>query len=1570
MNLAHNRLSTVPKCLLCLPYLTKLNLSDNRLVELPEVTEWSRYLKDLDLSHNKLSRLPKEVIAPALQRLDISYNRFRVVPHCVCTFLDLTHLFLSHNPDILALPPQMGLLKELLVLQIEGLKDLNDPPKSFHYDTRQCLIYLKQKLHGAKEFYGLKLMLVGFANRGKTTLVARLQGKKRTINRSTVGIDITEWEYRLGLFAKKFHFSIWDFGGQEEYYATHQCFLSQKSLYLVLFDLTHGEEGVKEVVHWLNNIAVRAPDSKAIIVGTHLDKLTATQQDGLEALYRIVQLHVQPYNCKSKLQIYERVISIGVKDDMKELKDVIYREAASYEINGAAVMGKKIPTSYHRLDENIQLIQNQVRNSHRDPIMNFKEFNAMVQEMDLPDLQGEDELQTAVVFLTEIGTILHYDDRSNGLHKLYFIYPRWLCDMMATIVTIKEKNPYVRNGILLRDDFPMIYKDTTFPLEYTDQYIALLDHFEIALSLDDKHILVPSMLPENRPSDLVFDDKQPFYSRYLEFKAAKTPPGFWSRLLSRIMHSVMQVKKVLHKTIPLTTQPHHLPRDQQTPHEVTEISNSELNVVEARSEHECVQLKYWKTGLYYRDEEVMFCIEALEGCGKSDKDGVYIKASVNDIGTDVACQFIDLVVSLLKEWYSGIKSDEYQQRVECPECVKLKYENPFMFDVKKCFAAVLKGQSGMKCENPSKSEVNPHREIVELADIVPDLLFKDIDKKFHLTPSDIDFSDDVLGKGGYGVVLRGRYKDSNVAVKKCIQKEKKNAREIYSGFASEARFLYKLRHPCLVSLVGVCKHTDLLALVLEEAPEKSINQGIVTSTEPVERITIYRIAVQVAAALRFLHGRNVIFRDLKADNVLLWSLDADSLCHCKLADFGIASYLSPLGAKGLRGTKGFIAPEVSEFGKKSSTVYNHKADIFSFAMFLYQLIARRNPFHDLGPQEIDIAILQGKRPKTTDKPEATSSYHYLTQLMEACWQSEPADRPETDAIIKNLCLSTVQTICCVNPIKCKFDGFTARTAIGAVKTIVTGLTPCSELWVTGLASRNDTIGTGILFFDTHTLQEQQLYLEGKYVECMLQCKGYMWLGTRTDSDGTVEIFDVNTHRHIHTVKMRGSSVSSLACTEDTVYVGTREGFVFMFSTDVSTIKTSSQCPPYKFLTQHVVNGIAYIQPSPRKKANLWVSLGNCIYFLPAGNLSRSRYPVQERKGVIGKLLPTPDKRQVWSFHLGSSVIVAWDALSRAHLFDVDVALHLSKLNDKLPKQDLAITAITLARDTVWTGTASGHILVFRQDKLLTWYQPYKDYIQFVACIPHDGKFIVASGGQCFNPLVEDLRKESPEEESPEEESLRDDGTMVFWEAHTSKTIKQIKLVEESAPDLYDDHNKVRDLIRQGNFKDGTNVSIMFQPESKTPHYVQPRPASSPQVKDIVPVGTPEHESENKQVSTGSTETHDLIPTEHDELLQSPDIELSDHSPISYEPHSGFPPTGSSPELVTNPPPLTASSAESKDKQQVTTNGTDSGLDTITSTLSEGVSNSNEATVRVDVVSKAAGSVKNTHLQHVPTIDDI
>lgn len=1399
IDIQFNELSAIPGALLELPNLNNLNISNNKLTTFPQLDKWSPSLAILDVSYNRLNAIPGEPTASSINTLNLANNELSAVPLCICSFTTLQFLDLSNNSEIQALPMQMYKLKELTYLNLKGINNLSGIPKSIQQDPQRVIAYFKSKSLPTIGYYRMKLMLVGKQNRGKTTLAARLQGRNCG-NTSTIGVDVNEWEYKPSIGKKSFQFSIWDFGGQEEYYATHQCFLSERALYLVLFNLLHGVEGVEEMIPWLNNIAIRAPKSRVLIVGTHLDEISAAERE--EKADKILQKAADVAGgFSNKLDMYQ-VMAVGLKDPLEgvtDLRNSIYQCAAEYKFSsGEFVMGQKIPISYSKLDKHILWFQKRARQCNLNTILKREEFKALVKELNLTDIYGDNELKLATTCLNEIGTLLHYDDRSHHLDELYFLDPQWLCDMMAKVVSVKERNPFVSNGVLNTKDIPLLFRGERFPQQYFKQCFALLDRFEIALALDRHRILIPSMLSEVRPEgvDATIADDMPCYTRLIIFNSPTTPSGFWSRLISRILHAIPDAQR---KILSDENASDWVPSTNVTQLSYegaifdpclsvsTSYANSSLPLTSITDTFQA-KLIYWRRGLFYQSNQVFFRVESLSHT-KHKEEGVQITATVSVVGRTLVSQILDFIGALAKDWYPGLQDrGPLKQIILCCECMRLKRASPYHFDVQSCLNLISQNVASIDCmysRDPSENHS------VLLADIVPDLLLQDISVKYLLNVSELDYTEEedmVLGTGGFGKVYRGRCHGKSVAIKRYLKGD-----EALSELRKEAMILQKLNHPCLVCLVGVCVH-PIMAMVLEEAPMGSLEKPFIKSRLSIHRLVIHRIAVQVAAALNFLHEGGIIFRDLKAANVLLWSLDPESLCHCKVTDFGIATNATPIGARGIIGTKGFIAPEVLHVGKKKEhSLYDHKADIFSFGMLLYQMISRRHPFHDMPPVKIDSAVENGERPKLDDVPESEEVYICLSRLMQCCWQADPRNRPATSEIIDKLCLSSFQSLMSVRSAPFSFSQCKACAITEKVFSEAGAGHRESEIW---LCFDSDT-GMEIYSYSTSTLvMFNKNVLNGIKVQSINLCGGYVWAGLKSENgNGAIDIFSITTRASIQKILLKSHAVSCMAYLDEIVYCGTFDGFCLSFSNNAQQTECFTECSSRK-LTKNAIDGIVVTKDSIWLSNACTIVLLNRETFEMIGELDRSSYPGD----FIGQLHISEDRGTIWSCQLISTCISVWSANQNAHMFDIDIKDYKSRITECPDDLETSITTLVPVLDTVWVGLEGGHVLIFCNKELLTWFQPYTSYVQFLLCIPCEGpnllqKCIVVSGGRKFNSLmIPDLI---------EYEDANHSGILLKWEAFPSKTIRQISLVQNQSSTFLQNHDKTRNVIQIGGFKDCT-----------------------------------------------------------------------------------------------------------------------------------------------------------------------
>jgi len=160
------------------------------------------------------------------------------------------------------------------------------------------------------------------------------------------------------------------------------------------------------------------------------------------------------------------------------------------------------------------------------------------------------------------------------------------------------------------------------------------------------------------------------------------------------------------------------------------------------------------------------------------------------------------------------------------------------------------------------------------------------------------------------------------------------------------------------------------------------------------------IAIDIIKGVNFLHHRKIIHRELKSLNILLrgdWS--------AFITDFGLAKIKassSTLGTKGV-GSAPWMAPEMMDSEKITTTA----VDIFSFALVMYELLMREVPFaiEKLSAAQILTAIFQGKRPTIADEtkyPSMKDCPKGYQELMQECWNQDPAKRPKGDQILDRL----------------------------------------------------------------------------------------------------------------------------------------------------------------------------------------------------------------------------------------------------------------------------------------------------------------------------------------------------------------------------------------------------------------------------------------------------------------------------------------------------------------------------------------------------------------------------------------
>ena len=673
IDLQHNDLKTIPKCLLELPCLTWLNLSHNHLVEIPDTSKWSQHLIELNLGHNRLASLPPScAVAQSLCSLNLGQNVFQQVPLCICSLTTLHSLNLSDNPDIKTLPAEMGQLTSLAHLNLSGLKHLRDPPQKVQKSVEDCISYLYNKLHNAKPSNTMKLIVLGNSGKGKSLLVAHLEDRDYN-DKLTVGVEISRWSYRPSLaFGKStFLFNTWDFSGLDVYHPLRQCFLSPAALYILVFSLKDGKKGIEELKPWLNSLAQQAPHSRVVIVGTHLDEIAQQQRRQIDALINSVKVVSESY--AQKLKVVE-VVPVGLKvrpENIKKLKQAIYSHAAHCENNaGKKIMGLMVPESYLILENQLESIS--------EPILHGEELKQIAKDINLEHLLDDDNFIQYVA--TTQGSLLHYDDHKNKRRMLYFVNPSWLCGIIADILSSYETAPFIGPGIIHFKDVSLLLGHQQISEQHLKQVLDLLSQFGFAVPLDKDKVLLGYALKDKPLTDFNQGGHEPVYQRFITFDSGTKHNEFWIHLLAMLMQYVPSVHSAINKSTPVAG----VHKDGEPVTQLLAYSPNSTLIGGAE-----IHLEYWRTGLYYKDSEVMFQVESLDGSYQLKnqskyKDGVLVVTSSNTLGRTIFCQLIHLIVSLIGELYPHLReggesaSLDSEQIEPCFECIQLGREQPHL----------------------------------------------------------------------------------------------------------------------------------------------------------------------------------------------------------------------------------------------------------------------------------------------------------------------------------------------------------------------------------------------------------------------------------------------------------------------------------------------------------------------------------------------------------------------------------------------------------------------------------------------------------------------------------------------------------------------------------------------------------------------------------------------------------------------------------------------------------------------------------------------------------------------------
>jgi internalin A len=456
--LNNNQISTIPESLGQLANLRELDLSNNQISTIPESLGQLANLRELDLSNNQISTIPERLGQLAnLQRLGLSNNRLASIPKALYSLPKLTALYLHGNPGL-------GIPEEVLgATWEEVLKGAKPRPPA------EVLNYFKS-LAGARPLHEAKLILVGQGAVGKTSVVKALTtGKFKKGEETTEGIKISDWSCPLGRNSEvKLH--IWDFGGQEMMHATHQFFLTSRSLYLLVLNRRQGGCD-READYWFRLIrAFGEKDAPVIVV---LNKQKSEPFD---------------VNRGSWLEKYAGNIHGFVETDCDNPKSIArLKQAIQEQLRGMQSLKASFPRRWFAIKDELSQMSAEY--------VTFEEYRAICRK------HGESnptEQNSLAGFLHDLGIALNYKDDPR-LRFAYVLKPEWVTEGIYALL-----HAFVTNkGLFTPSEAEEVLGPKKYSPEAVEFILGLMEKFELSFPLGDskERILIPQLLDDQQPED-------------------------------------------------------------------------------------------------------------------------------------------------------------------------------------------------------------------------------------------------------------------------------------------------------------------------------------------------------------------------------------------------------------------------------------------------------------------------------------------------------------------------------------------------------------------------------------------------------------------------------------------------------------------------------------------------------------------------------------------------------------------------------------------------------------------------------------------------------------------------------------------------------------------------------------------------------------------------------------------------------------------------------------------------------------------------------------------------------------
>jgi internalin A len=451
LDLGYNQLTSFPDVMSQIERLMFLDLSGNQIPSIPDALAQLTRLIRLDLGGNLIKIIPDSLgDLPHLGSLDLSENQIATIPNSIGQLHELTSLFLGKN-QLTTIPDCLTQLTHLEIIVLNG----NPLPDELLAAAKRGPQILFRYLNALQKFKPrtVKLVLLGEPKSGKTTLLEALKGNLQPCDDArteTIGVDVVTLDRINPVDQEAMHLSVWDFAGQHIEHSTHQFFLTENAVYLILWNARQGHEASKrDLWYWLELLKMRVREPKFLLVATHTKHTPADLNlSDIERAYPGFQgqYPVELEGLAGFAALDERILELAAQ---------------------SPAMRAEWPADWLPVRDEVRRVREE------QPHITPTEFLKLMGRLGVIDPVEQHDLGDQ---LHHLGEILYFQERAE-LASLVILDPKWVTELIALVV--RSKVVRENHGILRKRDLDALWLEAGLAPEIRKHLINLMDWFDL-----------------------------------------------------------------------------------------------------------------------------------------------------------------------------------------------------------------------------------------------------------------------------------------------------------------------------------------------------------------------------------------------------------------------------------------------------------------------------------------------------------------------------------------------------------------------------------------------------------------------------------------------------------------------------------------------------------------------------------------------------------------------------------------------------------------------------------------------------------------------------------------------------------------------------------------------------------------------------------------------------------------------------------------------------------------------------------------------------------------------------------